>query len=180
MNWQTGLLRLMSLASVVCGGLAAASDKPTVYRDELACGTARYEIVTMWLANPASGDLEYVSQSLWLTNETWGISTQVPLGVRFVRHKLVQGHRILDDRVTAWACIVSDTHRHYVLLVYSCRPSSHDCPADWAGEWSQILDPTGRRMTGDRNGMSEDVLRRLGIDKALKTVTTAGVGPNGD
>jgi hypothetical protein len=174
------LLCLALMACAACWQTASAGDKPTVYQDELSCGEARYRMVTTWLANPLTGDLEYVGQSLALTNDLRRISTQLPLGVRPVPHMLVRGHRVLDDRVTAWACIVSESGQHYLFLLYSCRPASRNCPADSAAEWNQILDTIGHLITGARNGMSEAVLRRLGIEKALRTLTTAGVGPNGD
>ena len=165
------------LACIACGGVASADDKLTSYQDELSCGEARFRLTTRSLENPANGVHEFASQTLRVINNARGTSALVSLRQRVAR-PLVLGRRILYDRVTGWACIRSDSGRHYLLLFLSCRPLALDCPADWTAEWNQIIASRGRWVTGDRTGMPDAMVRRLGLVKGLDVAATErDIGP---
>ena len=171
------LLFVALLACLACSGAGRAGDKPVTYQDDLSCGEVRFRLTTTSLENPANGVHEFTSQTLWVINNARGTSALVSLRQRVAR-PLVRGRRVLYDRVTAWACNRSDSGRHYLLLFLSCQPSAPDCPFGWASEWSQIIDSRGRWVTGDRTGMSDAVVQRLGLEKWLDEETTQRrIGP---
>src|ERR1039458_8611496 len=177
MKSRAVLLFVTMLACMACAGGSSADDKLTSYQDELSCGEARFRLATTSLENPSNGVQEFTSRKLRIINDVRGRTALVSLGQR-VAHTLVRGRRVLNDRVTGWACNRSDSGRHYLLLFLSCRPSAPDCPVDWGAEWNQIIDTRGRWVTGDRTGMSDAVVRRLGLEKGLDVgATERDIGP---
>src|ERR1039457_6728678 len=114
-RWRAVLLFVTMLAGMAYADPGSGDDKPTSYQDELSCGEARFRLATTCMEDPSTGDSEYLTQSLWLTNNAHGNSTRVTIGLRLARRPLVRGRRVLNDRVTGWACIKSDSGRHYLL-----------------------------------------------------------------
>jgi hypothetical protein len=156
---------------------SAAKADIVEYHDELACGDAQFRLVTRLLNDTPVGNWEFLGQSLWLTNNVRGISTLVPLGLSFVPHFLILGHRVLDNTVTEWACIRANSGQHYLLLLYACRPLSSDCPLALGSEWDRILDVAGRFVAGGRRGESLRVLRRLRLEAASRSAIFKPIGP---
>ena len=177
MTQRAVLLFIALLAGMACAGASSADGMLTSYQDELSCGEAQFRLTTTSLVDPSNGVPEFTSQALRVVNNARGTSALVSLRQRVAR-PLVLGRRILYDRVTGWACIRSDSGRHYLLLFLSCRPLALDCPADWTAEWNQIIASRGRWVTGDRTGMPDAVVRRLGLVKGLDVgATERDIGP---
>ena len=177
MTRRAVLLFVTMLAGMAYADASSADGMLTSYQDELSCGKARFRLTTTSLEDPANGVHEFASQTLRVINNARGASALVSLRQRVAR-PLVRGRQVLYDRVTAWACNRSDSGRHYLLLFLSCRPSAPDCPFGWASEWSQIMDSRGRWVTGDRTGMPDAVVRRLGLVKGLDVgATERDIGP---
>ncbi len=100
MNRRAILSFVTLLAYVACGGAGRANNKTTVYQDELSCGEAQFRLTTKCMEDPSTGDLEYISQSLWVTNNARAISTRVPIVLRLAQRPVVRGRRVLYDRIT--------------------------------------------------------------------------------
>jgi hypothetical protein len=170
---------LSVLAGLACIALGRADVPLTIYRNDLPCDNAVFHLTTACLVDPSSKLTECAEQSLSLTRGEHGGSTLVGLDIR-PSGTTVLGHRVLDGRVSQWACIRSTEGRDYVLLFYACRGLGDRCAMHGrSAEWAQVIDSNGRFVTGRRNGLDPRRLESLGLNEPLKVVTTAhDVGPN--